>query len=146
MSISWEGQTGFVPHKPHQQWAVCHCNDMEGWFFYYTFKIFYYRNTILDDWSEAYFCSQAASLYSIEKHESFDFLLVQCSLCERLLGTTPPSQTFPATRASAYGSDSFLVNACVRCSLRISIQNTSIYSLRKSQLANAAPDVMCKIQ
>lgn len=34
-----------------------------------------------------------------------------------LLGITPPSQTFPAVRVSAYGFDSFLVNvhACVHC-------------------------------
>lgn len=57
--------------------------------------------------SEAYYCSQSASLYSIEKHEPSDFQLVQHSLCRMLLGITPPPQTFPAMRVSAYGFDKF---------------------------------------
>lgn len=60
--------------------------------------------------SEACFCSQSANPYSGEKHEPSDFQLVQYSICKTLLGITPPPQTFPTARASAYGFDSVLIN------------------------------------
>lgn len=41
-----EGQTGFVPYKPYQQWAVCHSNDRDTWFLITHLKYF-----IIETWS-----------------------------------------------------------------------------------------------